>query len=72
MPWPRWRYGFANLGFAFERYGAHFDGRCMARVALPRYAIRSPRVGHFASRAQRDLWKAVIPMAPAQGRERSE
>ena len=72
LPWPRWRYGFANLGFAFERYGAHFDGRCMARVALPRYAIRSLRVGQFDSRAQRDLWKAAMPMAPAPGRARSE
>lgn len=58
----RRRLGFDNLGFAFDRYGVHMDGQCLARVELPDYAIARLRVGQFLSREGRDLWKEEIPL----------
>ena len=54
--------GFDNLGFAFDRYGVHMDGKCLARVELPDYAIARLRVGQFLSREERELWKEEIPL----------
>lgn len=53
--------GFDNLDFPLDGYGAHFDGQCLARRALPSYAIARLRVGQYDARAQRALWQAEIP-----------
>ena len=39
--------GFDNLDFPFETRGASFDGRCVAVVQLPDYAIASIRTGQY-------------------------
>lgn len=41
------RRGFDNLDFRFATYGASFDGRCVAVVPLPDYAIASIRTGQY-------------------------
>ena len=53
--------GFAHGGFAFVRQGGHFDGKCLAAVALPDYpgGIKEMRTGQFVP-GQGDLWSAVI------------
>ena len=37
--------GFANQDFAFEHWGAHFDGKCLASVPLPDYPVKAIRTG---------------------------
>ena len=61
---PRRALGFDNLDFAWEGYGARFDGKCFARRALPAYAMERLRVGQFDSAAQRDRWTAEIAVPP--------
>lgn len=39
--------GFDNLDFPFETRGVRFDGRCVAVVQLPDYAIASIRTGQI-------------------------
>ena len=41
--------GFANWDFAFARWGGHFDGKCMAVVALPDYPIAVVRTGQYGA-----------------------
>ena len=55
----RRRVGFDNLDFRFEWAGAHFDGKCLARTALPSYAIKRIRVGQFRS-GEPPSWEAEI------------
>ncbi len=52
-------YGFDNLDFQFDWQGARFDEICLARAALPSYAIKSLRVGQF--RAGEPLWQEEFP-----------
>ena len=47
LPEDRKQYGFDNLDFDFSARGALFDGRCLARVPLPDYPMRSARTGQF-------------------------
>ena len=54
LPAGRQAAGFANLDFAFERWGGHFDGKCLAAVALPDYPIAALRTG------QGELWAAEL------------
>ena len=58
----RRRAGFANRDFEFAWQGAHFDGACLARAALPAYSVARVRVGQFRSGAA-PLWQAEIAMA---------
>ena len=46
---PEWRRGhdFDNLDFKFGPNGAVFDGRCLAAVPLPEYAISRIRTGQY-------------------------
>ena len=54
--------GFDNRDFRFAGQGALFDGRCLARAALPAYPIAALRVGQFRAGAD-PLWLAEIPLA---------
>ena len=71
LPTDRRRAGFANLDFPLEGYGALFDGVCLARRALPAYAVETLRVGQFLSRDNRVLWEAEIAVNPALSRARA-
>ena len=61
LPADRQAAGFAHAGFAFVRQGGHFDGKCLAAVALPDYpgGIREMRTGQHIP-GQGDLWSATI------------
>ena len=45
LPAERQAAGFANLDFAFARWGGSFDGKCLASVPLPDYPIKEIRTG---------------------------
>ena len=45
LPEDRRRHGFDNLDFHFHTRGAIFDGKCLAAVSLPDYAIAAFRTG---------------------------
>ena len=62
LPPARRRIGFANLDFPLEGHGAHFDGVCLARTALPAYPIARLRVGQFDSAHQRPLWQETLSL----------
>ena len=47
LPGHRKQYGFDNMDFDFEAHGMIFDGKCLATVALPDYAITSIRTGQY-------------------------
>ena len=51
--------GFANRDFAFERWGGHFDGKCLAAVPLPNYPLKEIRAGQH-SPGQEELWAAEL------------
>ena len=61
LPADRQAAGFAHAGFAFVRQGGHFDGKCLAAVALPDYpgGIKEMRTGQHIP-GQGDLWSATI------------
>ena len=48
LPGARGRHGFDNLDFSFAARGARFDGRCVAVVPLPGYAIASIGTGQYS------------------------
>ena len=54
LPGERRKYGFDNLDFRFGTRGARFDGRCVASVRLPDYAIAGVRTGQYAAGGQ--IW----------------
>lgn len=56
----RRKYGFDNLDFRFGTRGARFDGRCVASVRLPDYAIVGVRTGQYAAGGQ--IWR--VEFAP--------
>ena len=60
LPRARRRYGFANRDFAFDRWGEHFEGKCLAVVPLPDYPIREIRTGQYIP-GQGPLWAADFP-----------
>ena len=62
LPPARRRAGFANRDFEFAWQGAHFDGACLARAALPAYPVARVRVGQFRPGGD-PLWQAEIPLA---------
>ncbi len=62
LPPARRRAGFAHRDFEFAWQGAHFDGACLARAALPAYPVARVRVGQFRPGAD-PLWQVEIPMA---------
>ena len=63
LPADRQAAGFAHAGFAFVRQGGHFDGKCLAAVALPDYPIKEMRTGQYVP-GQGDLWSVELMAAP--------
>ena len=57
LPAERRDAGFANLDFAFGRWGGHFDGKCQAAVPLPDYPIKEIRTGQVQAE-QGEVWAA--------------
>ena len=64
LPAERQAAGFAHGGFAFVRQGGHFDGKCLAAVALPDYpgGIKEMRTGQFVP-GQGELWSVGLVTA---------
>ena len=59
LPAERQAAGFANLDFAFARYGGHFDGKCLAAVPLPDYPIKELRTGQHIP-GPGEVWAAEL------------
>ena len=59
LPEDRARYGFANRDFWFADEGWRFDGRCVARVALPEYPVSRIATGQYIIGGD-GLWRAEI------------
>ena len=59
LPAERQAAGFANLDFAFGRYGGSFDGKCLASVALPEYPIKEIRTGQFQT-GHGEVWAVEL------------
>ena len=51
--------GFANRDFVFDRWGGLFDGKCLASVPLPDYAIAAVRTGQYVP-GQGELWAVEL------------
>ena len=63
LPADRREAGFEALDFWFADRGVRYGGDCMARIALPGYALRSVRTGQYD--ASGHLWDAEF--APGAG-----
>jgi len=59
LPAERRPAGFANLDFAFNRWGGSFDGKCLAAVPLPEYPIKAIRTGQHIP-GQGEVWAAEL------------
>ena len=59
LPAERQAAGFANLDFAFDRWGGFFDGKCLAAVPLPEYPFATIRTGQHIP-GQGELWAAEL------------
>ncbi len=61
LPVDRRAAGFAHGGFEFVRRGGRFDGKCLAKVALPDYpgGIKEMRTGQYVP-GQGDLWSVEL------------
>ena len=55
----RRRYGFENRDFDFAVSGVRFEGKCLAAISLPEYAIAEIRTGQYTA-AQGELWAAEL------------
>lgn len=53
-------HGVDNLDFSFDRFGVHFDDKCIATVPLPGYAISIIRTGQGALNEE-PLWHIRFP-----------
>ena len=67
LPEQRRNAGFAYGGFNFVRQGGHFDGKCLAAVALPDYPVKELRTGQYIP-DYGDLWSVALitPADPDQ------
>ena len=59
LPLERQSAGFANMDFAFDRWGGSFDGKCLAAVPLPEYPIKEIRTGQHIP-GQGEVWAAEL------------
>ena len=50
-------YGIDNRDFEFGRYGAVFDGKCMARISRPDYPVATVRTGQVGDTGEQ-IWIA--------------
>ena len=64
LPEERAADGFERLDFEFFRWGWAIDGKCIARVPLPEYAVASVRTGQ-RTREAGELWDAAFTLDPA-------
>ena len=66
LPDHRKQYGFDNLDFDFVGRGVMFDGKCMAKVILPEYAITRIGTGQYVPAAGgfNRLWEGEIHLEP--------
>ena len=55
LPAARREHGVDNLDFNFARYGARFDGKCLATIRLPDYPIAGIRTGQFSAAGR--IWE---------------
>ena len=62
LPEDRARYGFANHDFWFADEGWRFDGRCVARVALPEHPVSRIATGQYIIGGE-GLWRTEIRVA---------
>ena len=62
LPEYRQQNGFDNLDFNFDERAAIFDGKCLAEVPLPDYAIAAVRTGQYVrvDGGFNHLWKGEI------------
>ncbi len=62
LPDHRRRHGYDNLDFGFYERGVIFDGRCMATVSLPEYAIARISTGQYvrAGGGYHHFWEGEI------------
>ena len=51
------RLGFANLDFWFGEHGVRFDGKCLAAVPLPGFAVAAVRTGRLATGTGPVVWR---------------
>ena len=66
-------YGFNNMDFEFSQHGVRWDGKCLAMVALPDYAIALIRAGQYIVDSGEVLWQAEInPSALARFQEMAD
>ena len=56
------QHGFDNLDFNFDERGAIFDGKCLAEIPLPEYAISEIRTGQYVlvDSGYNHLWEGKI------------
>ena len=59
LPAERREHGFDNLDFAYLTRGVVFDGKCVAVLPLPDYAIERIRTGQF-ERGEGEVWEARL------------
>ena len=59
LPPDRRELGFDSGGFEFRLRGAAFDGKCVARAALPEYAISNVRTGQWI-RGEGEVWESTV------------
>ena len=59
LPQERQAAGFANLDFAFGRYGGSFDGKCLTTVPLPDYPVKFLRTGQHIP-GQGEVWAVEL------------
>ena len=71
LPAERQTAGFAHGDFAFDRQGGHFDGKCLAAVALPDYPIKEMRTGQYVQ-GQGNLWSTQLTAAPDYNQLRAD
>ena len=64
LPDHRKQHEFDNLDFSFEQYGLLSGGKCLARVALPEYALAAIRTGQYEPVADgsNQLWEGEISL----------
>ena len=62
LPLQRQEFGFDNLDFDFEQYGARNGATCLAVVSLPGYGIAEIRTGQSVARGDgfENLWQGTL------------
>ena len=63
LPPARQAAGFANRDFAFDHWGGHFDGKCLASLPLPDYPVKAIRTGQHIP-GPGELWVVTLPVSP--------